>query len=620
VPPYEKLSDPTQAGDSATILEIRGDGHQTVFPGSVHPTGEAICWDAEGEPAPVLGDQLAIQARALAAACILAAHWPKGTRQDAAMALAGGFLRAGWPDARVRTFIEAVCQGADDEETPQRLEAEAYTAKRVASGLPATGWPPLIDLIGKPVVDRVIDWLGLERNRIEVRMLDAEAPHFTDLGNARRLVRLYGGKLRYCGPWAKWLAWDGRRWAVDASGAVERMAKETIAEMYREAATLPDDQRKALAAWALKSESEGRLNAMIALAASEPGIPVLPDDLDADPWLRNVTNGTIDLRSGMLAEHDSSRLTTKLAPVDYDLEAGCGLWLAFLNRVMGGRADLVRFQQRKLGYALTGDTSERCIFIEYGSGRNGKTVCAETVAAVMGDYARRAPIELLLAKRQEGGIPNDLAALKGARFVQCAESEEGRRLAEATVKALTGGDTITARFMRGEWFEFPATFKLTLATNHKPVIRGTDPAIWDRIRLTPWTVRIPEEEQDKHLTERLREEYPGILAWLVQGCLDWQWDGGLGVPTEVKTATADYQREMDLVGDFLEERCTAEPARSVSRAQLYQTYSAWCEAAGERPVGTRGFAERLRERGFQEGRSKAEGRLWSGLGLNVGDR
>jgi putative DNA primase/helicase len=317
-------------------------------------------------------------------------------------------------------------------------------------------------------------------------------------------------------------------------------------------------------------------------------------------------------------EHRREDLITKLAPVEYDPEAAAPTWAAFLERVL---PDEVRaFFQRAAGYSLTGDTSEQVMFINHGPGANGKSTAQEAIAAALGDYALRTPTEMLLAKRA-GGIPNDIARLKGARFAAASETEEGRRLAESLVKDLTGQDTISARFMRAEWFDFRPTHKLWLSTNHKPEVRGTDEAIWRRIRLVPWTQTIPPAEQDKKLLAKLRKELPGILAWLVRGCLMWQREG-LRPPDEVRKATGRYRAEMDVLAAFIDEECiVAERATATAKA-LYAAYKAWCDENGERPESQRRFGGRLKERGFDSARMTTGARKgaveWRGIGLAGG--
>src|SRR5215217_5920695 len=402
------------------------------------------------------------------------------------------------------------------------------------------------------------------------------------------------------------------RWERDDAGRVHRLAKERVRGIYREASDAEDeDRRKALAKHATASESETRIRAMIELAKSE--VPISPDKLDADPWLLNVLNGTIDLRTGELREHRREDLITKLAPVEYDPQAKAPTWEVFLGRVLPSE-DLRGFVQRAAGYSATGGTSEQCLFIHHGPGANGKSTFQETITAALGDYAMRTPTETLLVKRS-GGVPNDVARLKGARFVTASETEEGRRLAESLVKDLTGQDTISARFMWAEWFDFKPTHALHLSTNHKPEIRGTDPAIWRRIRLIPWAVTIPPAEQDRKLAEKLREELPGVLAWIVRGCLEWQREG-LQAPEEVRQATKAYRTEMDILAAFLADCCLRDEDEDAFAGELWGAWKRWCEETGEQAGSQKRFGGRLAERGFLNHRDSKTGRkVWSGLSL-----
>ena len=434
--------------------------------------------------------------------------------------------------------------------------------------------------------------------------------HHTDMGNAARLVHWHGDKLLYCHPWRRWLVWDGQRWKPDDTAGVVRMAKDAVRRIYAEASKIHEKRKRvARAEHARRSEANTRIKAMLELAQSEPGIPILPDQLDADPWLLTVANGTLALRTGELRGHDPDRFNTKLVEVAYDRGADCPLWRQFLDEIMGSDENMIRFLQRAVGYSLTGDTSERCLFILYGCGANGKTTFLEVIRALLGDYALRTPTETLMMKRS-GSIPNDVARLKGARFVSASESEEGRRLAESLIKDITGGDTISARFMRAEWFDFIPECKVWLATNHKPEIRGTDKAIWDRIRLIPFNVVIPEAEQDKQLTDKLIRELPGILTWAVEGCLAWQRDG-LGVADKVKKATAAYRSEQDVLGEFIEDCCIEGNDKEALAGDLYDEYKEW---GGD--LSQRKFGLALGERGYEKGRHSTTRRiLWRGIGL-----
>ena len=439
---------------------------------------------------------------------------------------------------------------------------------------------------------------------------------WSDLGNAERLVAGHGHNLRYCYPFGKWLVWDGRCWANDKTGATKRKCKSVMRHLYYEAAKEKDDfERKKLVDYTRKCESDQKLKAMLSLAQSEPSIPILPEDLDTNPWLLNCLNGTIDLKTGELQPHKREDLITKLAPFNYDPSFPCDAWLAHLCKIMGDDHELIGFLQRAFGYSLTGDTSERVIFIEWGTGANGKSITNDCIAMALGDYAMRTPTETLLTKRNEG-IPNDVARLMGARFVYAAEAEQGKRLAESQIKDISGGEKIAARFMRGEWFEFYPEFKIWLGTNHKPVIRGTDNAIWDRIRLIPFNVRIPENERLKKDTmmELFREEMPGILAWLVEGCLDWQ-QRGLGAPASVLTATKEYREEMDTLGDFIDAMCVLSGTAMTTVKALYECYESWCDSEGEKAISKRFFGMKLAERGFDSFRDTRGARSWEGIGI-----
>jgi len=435
----------------------------------------------------------------------------------------------------------------------------------------------------------------------------------TDLGNAERFVDEHGERVRYCHPWGKWLVFDGRRWVPDDAGLVEAMMKATVRNIYREAAAAEDDkERKAIADHAKRSEARKRITDALHLAKSEAGIPVSPSELDADPWLLNCENGTIDLRPGELREHRREDLITKLIPTTHDQEATAPTFEVFLERILPSEP-VRRFVQRAVGYAATGIVSEEILPILHGVGANGKSTLINACMEVLGDYAIQAAPDLLLAKR--GSHPTELADLFGARFVASVEVEEGRRLAESLVKQLTGRDPIKARRMREDFWQFDPTHTVFLATNHRPEVRGTDHAIWRRIRLVPFTVTIPRAEQDKALPEKLRAELPGILRWIIEGCRAWQREG-LGEPREVLAATGQYREDMDVLAAFIADRCVVHPSASAGATPLYNAYKEWCEEHGETKEKQTKFGLRLRERGFRDDRdSKTRRKIWRGIGL-----
>jgi len=451
---------------------------------------------------------------------------------------------------------------------------------------------------------------------IEVEKTTADEIHLTDLGNAMRLVALHGKDLRYCYTWGKWLVWDGKRWVIDDAGQVELLAKDTVKNIYAEAAReTSESRRKELAKWALSSESRQRLSAMVALAQSEPGIPIKHDEPNRDRWLINCLNGTLDLRTGELKPHDRADLITKIAPVEYRPGAPCPNWLSFLDMIFEGNQDLIAFVQRAVGYSLTGITDERCMFILWGNGKNGKSTFLETIGRMMGDYAEKTTSETLLTTRQ-ANIPNDIARLQGARFVRASESEHGRYLAEARIKEMTGQDAVSARFLFSEWFNFVPEFKIWLGTNHKPVIRGTDEAIWDRIKLIPFTVRIDNPKPRREIDAMFDEEMAGIFSWAVEGCMEWQ-DHGLGVAEEVTKATAEYRYEMDNIGRFIEECCEVGEYFRTPSSELYEAYKAWAEDVGVDVLNLQNFGRRLKELGFDAQRDKTGKRKWMRQGIKV---
>jgi putative DNA primase/helicase len=351
---------------------------------------------------------------------------------------------------------------------------------------------------------------------------------------------------------------------------------------------------------------------MITLAQSEPGIPVTEADLDSNPWFLNVQNGTLDLKTATLRPHQREDLLTKIIPVSYDPNALCSTWDKFLAEIAAGDHDLIHFLQKSVGYSLTGSVSEQVFFILYGIGANGKSTFINTILHLLGSYAQQTPTETLLVKKHTNGIPNDVARLAGARFVAAVEAEHGRHLAEALVKQLTGGDTITARYLHKEFFEFNPTFKIFLSVNHIPAIKGNDHGIWRRIRLIPFNVTIPENKRDPNLSTKLEAEFAGILRWAVEGCMLWQKEG-LKPPDSVKTAVEDYRAEMDTIGDFIEECCAIDPAAKTPFGALFTEYQNWLNLNGVNfTASKKDFADALSEHGYQSSRSKGK-RYRSGI-------
>jgi putative DNA primase/helicase len=391
----------------------------------------------------------------------------------------------------------------------------------------------------------------------------------TDAGNAERIVARYGDSIRYVHGWDRWHVWDGARWARDERREVEGFAIDSARAMLVESAGATTQKEcEALAKHALRSEEKHAIDDALALARSMSPVAITPDVLDLDPDLLNVANGTIDLRTGKLLLHSPAHNITKIAPVAYDPEATAPTWEAFLATVIPDAAERA-YLQRAVGYSLTAHTNEHAMFFNWGRGKNGKTTFIERIRKVLGEgdggYAKAAAPHLLLASRQDRHL-TEIADLRGARFVTAIEVDEGRSWDETKVKWLTGGDVISARRMYENQFSFTPTHKFWVAGNHKPTVRGTDEGFWRRVHLVPFTVTIPEEQRDRDLGDKLdATELPGILRWAVQGCIAWRKDG-LRPPTVVTEATKEYRAAEDVVGAFVDERCTLAPGKHVLRS------------------------------------------------------
>jgi putative DNA primase/helicase len=459
----------------------------------------------------------------------------------------------------------------------------------------------------------------------------------SDLGNARRMVALYGQDLRFSHLNKEWYCWTGKHWAVDNCGEVVRRAKAAVESLYDEAQghEWGSETRKKLVNFALKSESAGRITGMLNLAQSEPGIPVLPEEFDADPWLFNAANGTIDLRTGALQEHRREDLLTCLSPVAYDPEATCDTFERFLFEIMGyahdqesakQADDLSYFLKLSFGYALTGDCREECFWMFWGAGANGKGTLMHCMSYIFGTYWLNVSTETLLAKDSPGQqIRSDVARLAGPRMITAAEIDKGRRLSESLVKALTGQDSVTARFLYGKEFDFVPRFKLFIETNNKPIIKDQTNATWRRLKLVEFPMDF-RKDPDRELGAKLRAESPGILSWLVRGCLAWQKGGTLCEPDSVKQAVQYYRDQMNPLKDFLNARCILAADLITSAADLYGAYCDWAEGNLQKKerLTKRAFGLTLGEQGFKnrgddgrELKGTAGVRLWRGLGLRT---
>lgn len=417
----------------------------------------------------------------------------------------------------------------------------------------------------------------------------------SDDGLALEFVKAQQGDLRWVERWGRWFEWTGKFWREDTTLGVY---DATRAFLRNHATTKRERMLDAR-----------RVAAVERLARSDRAVATTPDDMDAEPWLLNTQSGVVNLRNGELKPHNRELLLTKITSCE--LGDKCPQWESFLHDVTGDDPELIAFLQRVAGYCLTGSTREHALFFFYGDGGNGKGTYLNTLRAILADYAAVSSTDVFTAGRGSRH-PTELAALRGARLVAAQEVEEGRKWAEARIKALTGGDPVSARFMRQDFFEYLPEFKLIIAGNHKPRLSTVDEAIRRRLHLVPFDVTIEEDKRDPDLAEKLAKEHPGILAWAVKGCLEYQ-SKGLAPPERVRAATDAYFASQDLLAEFVEECCETGP-------DCWETpkimFSAWKRFAATQDVrsGTRSeFNDRMESAGYTQMRDRRRGRHWAGI-------
>jgi putative DNA primase/helicase len=443
----------------------------------------------------------------------------------------------------------------------------------------------------------------------------ADVKPLTDLGNAERFVEQHRRAILYNVTAKVWLIYKNGHWQSDLGPEINRLAHDTVRRITSETARddLDAKMKEEIIKHSKKSASKGRIKAMLDLAKWFTGITVHDGLLNADPWLLNCQNGTLNLKTQTIVPHRAEYFITNMVRVPYDPAAACPNWDRFLSTVMGESTEKIDFLRRMVGYILAGVTSEQCMFVLHGSGANGKTTFIEIVRELLADYAMHTTTSSLLHSTSSP-IRNDLARLNTARLVSAVEVGMGKRLDEALIKQLTGGDQVTARFLYKEFFEFKPQFKLVIAANHKPEIRGVDHGIWRRIHLIPFEVTIPAVEMDKDLPSKLRNELPGILGWAVRGCSEWQ-ERGLMVPSSIAEATAEYRAEMDLLESFISDRCVNGPDKRTPVSDLYSDYESWAKSACQDPVGKKIFGNLMKQKSYSQVKSGST-RYWRGLEIS----
>ena len=610
-----------QTEDGRLKLDVRGDGGYVVSPGAQHASGVRYQvlgdWKTPLEQIPVF-DLAWITPSAKASASPLPAPGTTrpgadaGTRARAYLDRMGPAIEGQGGDQHTfRAACVLVNDFALDDATA--LDVLREWNLTCVPPWPEAGLEIKIRSAHKSGTHAIGAKLDTPREAVGLDSPRAATPRafaLTDSGNAEYFAARYGDDLRYDHRRARWLVWRGHRWQPDADAAVRRMAKAAMRHRLQDATALEDSEAQSrLAKWALASEARGRLEALLYLAQAEGPIADTGEEWDAHPWLLGVPNGVVNLRTGILRDgRRNDRLTMQTA-VAYHPAAPCPRWTRFVEEVFAQDTALVDYVHRAVGYSLTGIATEQVFFVDWGVGANGKGTFQNGLADALGEYAYTMPFATV-ELNQRSAIPNDLAALVGRRFVIASETNDGSRLNEARLKALTGCDPITARFLHSEFFTFRPVAKFWLSVNHKPVVRDDSYGFWRRVRLIPFTQTFAVNAR---LADELRAEAPGILAWAVRGCLAWQREG-LIPPAAVLDATATYEADSDPLSDFLEEATERDPAAEVSASDLYAHYKRWAERHGyadRERLTANGFGRKMSDR-LRRSRTRAG---WVYLGV-----
>lgn len=654
-PPQSSMafSDPLSEVKGEKLLELRCQtldgtvGNQSIVPTSFHKdTGEEIRFEPGKDqyPANVEWGDLKRAASTAAAAALFARHWPAKGRHDTMLALAGVLCRAGWPEGDAKVFCRAVYRAVATHDRTQltRSDGEVHsTYAKIAADRAVTGIPTLAQHLDRKVIDAALRWLDIQtlpfsagqaagtqagpnpqRPEKAPNLLSGFDPE--DVGNAQRLIAMYGPSLRYCHAFKKWLVWDSRRWEVDESDQARELTHRTMTEFALQAVKANNE---ALTKFAAGCRRVARITN--AMREAQPYLGIKPADLDTHPDLINFMNGTVDLRTERLMSHRPEDFITKMIRYNYLPEATCPVFHAFLERITGGGPDaseaalershrLIRWLQKAFGYSLTGHTIAKAVFLLHGRGDNGKSTLLSTFLRLLKEYSVLLQIDTLMVRQESNNTSADLADLRGARFVMTSETEEGQRLAEGKLKRITQGmGEIKATRKYENPIVFSESHKLWIDANHLPIIRGTDDAIWNRFHPIPFDVAIPKDEQDPDLQNKLMAEAEGILAWAVTGAARYYRER-LGKPPDIERAGQAWRAESDQVGRFIEACCVRGDYCQVKSRALYLAYKSWAEEAGERFIETEQmFFKRLVDQGFTSEHTKV-GNVYLGVGLITG--
>ncbi len=441
---------------------------------------------------------------------------------------------------------------------------------------------------GTTEVSRPAEDVAVELSRL------ASEFELTDAYQAERFAETFGENLRFDHQRRLWLVYREPVWTADERGEVDRLAIQAARSLHANAKTIPDSTNRGKALQSAKFwQSAPGVARVLTLAKSQPPIATSANDWNRDPWLLGTPSGVIDLKTGERRDSCRHEMVSLSLQVPYDPTAYCHRWEQFIGEVFGGDTELIEYLQRVLGYTLTGRTNEQVWWLFHGEGANGKSTLLEVVSHVLGDYAKRVPFSMFELSHRSG-VPDDIATLVNKRFVTASESIESAKLNEARIKAMTGGDRLTARPLYGRWFEFDPEFKLFLCANHRPKVSDDSYGFWRRVHVVPFTQRFEVDRRDQALSEKLKAEGPGILNWLIDGCLLWQMDG-LQPPDRVRGAVAEYERENNPLHEFLAERCEQGERLECAARTLFEGYLEWFRSVrpGEKPLSETAFGKRF---------------------------
>jgi putative DNA primase/helicase len=485
----------------------------------------------------------------------------------------------------------------------------------------------------------ISDWINRGANKEDIEKLVQETSiwdksllpkevdlinfNFSDVGNAERLLAMYGENIKYNPIRNKWLVWTGKYWEYDISGKIEILARNCIKELQAQGVSLPKQigdidnskLKEQINKFVLRSESDGRVKAMINQCKTQEKLVIKETDKDA--YLLNVKNGTLDLKTGKLKKHNKNDFITKSVDVRFDAGAKCPNWIEFLNKIFLGNQELIDYIQKSIGYSLTGDANLQCFYVLHGQGSNGKGTFMKVLSNILGGYYATLKSNSLMERNNDEGARGDLAKLAGKRFACVNELEDGKSFDESLLKAITSGadEPIPVRRMYEEEFDLYPMFKIWMTTNKLPKIKGTDNGIWRRVRKIPFEYSFENDEnKDLYFYEnKLFPELSGILNWAIEGCLKWQSEG-VEVPEIVKCAVEEYRSDMDTIQRFIDECCiVSETCRSII-TQLYNIYEEWCKENKEYTLSSIKFSKKMKEKGFEQER-KEKYRYWVKIGI-----